>query len=98
MTNKFRITKKKDGTVSYHMEGSSDFINSISDKILNSKKASKTDLMKLCKPSEQHKPTDHHINMPATIKPTPPKNKYLSLNQKAKQCIQKANLILWLKH
>jgi len=38
MTNKFRITKKKDGTVSYHMEGSSDFINSISDKILNSKK------------------------------------------------------------
>ena len=42
MTNKFRITKKKDGTVSYHMEGSSDFINSISDKILNSKKASKS--------------------------------------------------------
>ena len=92
MTNKFRITKKKDGTVSYHMEGSSDFINSISDKILNSKKASKTDLMKLCKPSEQHKPTDHHINMPATIK-----NKYLLLNQKAKQCIQKVSLILWLK-
>lgn len=74
MTNKFRITKKKDGTVSYHMEGSSDFINGISDKILNSKKASKTDLMKSYTPSQQHKPTDHHIlNMPVTIKPKPPK-------------------------
>ncbi|MGW7919219.1 hypothetical protein ACWEXK_12415 [Staphylococcus xylosus] len=56
MTNKFRVTNKKDGTVTYHVEGEATFIKSIAPHIL-----------KLLKPDEQqHKA----MQIPKSFNPT----------------------------
>ena len=56
MTNKFRVTNKKDGTVTYHVEGEATFIKSIAPHIL-----------KLLKPDEQQYKA---MQIPKSFNPT----------------------------